>query len=290
MKIAAPSSTTSDAKEAYVWAWLPGETAPVVAGRLFEREQGIAFSYTESYLERAEAIPLYETELPLQRGFQAPIPGLAMPGCIRDASPDAWGRRAIIHAGRLQDEVASELTFLLNSGSDRIGFLDFQRSADECAPSLPHEPTCEDLAEVVERIEKGLPLSPAMAQVIKQAASVGGARPKALVTNEDQKLIAKFSSCKDLHDQVGFEFVAMRLASLAGLHVAEVELVETGATKTLLVERFDRVKSDEGWTRRGMVSAAPPNLSKPDQVRFGGSRTHNPSHPSALWCCVLPRQ
>lgn len=60
-----------------------------------------------------------------------------MASCIRDASPDAWGRRVIINrlTGKTPDAVGmpelGELTFLLQSGSDRIGGLDFQASATE---------------------------------------------------------------------------------------------------------------------------------------------------------------
>ncbi len=58
--------------------------------------------------------------------------GLAMPGCIRDGAPDAWGRRVLINKklglkGVDADSVnLDELTYLLESGSDRIGALDFQ--------------------------------------------------------------------------------------------------------------------------------------------------------------------
>ncbi len=94
---------TSDTdREAFVWIWLPGETEPVVAGRLAAEGDAILFNYGRSYLERAHdqpaAIPLYEPELPLRAGILPLLPGVNMPGCIRDAAPDAWGRRVIIGA------------------------------------------------------------------------------------------------------------------------------------------------------------------------------------------------
>jgi serine/threonine-protein kinase HipA len=57
--------TTSKARAVYVWVWLPDATEPVVAGRLTARPEGLTFNYGRSYLDRAEAIPLYEPELPL---------------------------------------------------------------------------------------------------------------------------------------------------------------------------------------------------------------------------------
>jgi len=42
-----------------VWIWLPGALEPVIAGRI-ELEGGLyAFNYGRSYLERADAIPIY---------------------------------------------------------------------------------------------------------------------------------------------------------------------------------------------------------------------------------------
>ena len=136
---------TSDAsREAYVWTWLPEETTPVVAGILEASGNQMVFTYGQSYLERINdeiaPIAVYEPELPLVRGPQEPLAGLYMPGCIRDASPDDWGRRVIIQnrggttqwSARVQ--IAQEFAFLLESGSDRIGALDFQKSATEYEP------------------------------------------------------------------------------------------------------------------------------------------------------------
>jgi serine/threonine-protein kinase HipA len=127
-------------KEAFVWVWLPCATEPVVAGRLAAVGDKLLFNYGQSYLARENAIPLYAPELPLQRGTLLLPSGLSMPGSIRDAAPDAWGRRIIINRklgmrGRQIDTTElDELTYLLESGSDRIGALDFQLSATEYVP------------------------------------------------------------------------------------------------------------------------------------------------------------
>ena len=54
--------------EAYVWVWLPGETTPVVAGRLASAGDQLQFNYGRSYLARKDAVSLYEPELPLKPG------------------------------------------------------------------------------------------------------------------------------------------------------------------------------------------------------------------------------
>ena len=257
---------TSDRdKQAFVWIWLPNETQPVVAGRLEADNGNILFNYGKSYLERVNdskpVMPIYEPELPLQAGV-LPLPaGLTMPGCIRDAAPDAWGRRVIINKqfglkGAGMDSVElDELTYLLESGSDRIGALDFQRSPTEYIPRVANNVSMEELIESAGRVEKGIPLTPELDQALLQGSSIGGARPKALIQEQGKKYVAKFSSNADLYSVVKAEFIAMRLALLAGLDVAPVKLVRAANKDVLLIERFDRIVQGSDWSRKAMVSA-----------------------------------
>ena len=184
-----------------------------------------------------------------------------MPGCIRDAAPDAWGRRVIINkklggkdAGADTAEL-DELTYLLESGSDRIGALDFQRSPTEYVPRVANNVSMEELIESAGRVEKGIPLTLELDQALIQGSSIGGARPKALIRDQGKKYVAKFSSSADLYSVVKAEFIAMRLAALAGLNVAPVKLVKAANKDVLLIERFDRLPKGDSWSRKAMVSA-----------------------------------
>ena len=247
--------------QAYVWTWLPGRTEPVVAGLLAAQGQQLHFNYGRSYLAREDAIALYTPELPLQSGALPLLAGLDMPNCIRDAAPDAWGRRIVINRkfgakGRQLDTAElDELTFLLESGSDRIGALDFQNAADRYEAREGGDATLEELLTAADRIEKGKTLSPELDRALLHGSSIGGARPKATITSEDKKYIAKFPSQTDLYSVVKTEYIAMRLAAEAGLNAARVSLKRTAGKDVLLIERFDREKSNAGWTRRPMVSA-----------------------------------
>ncbi len=255
------TSELSQRKESFVWIWLPGETEPVVAGRITQDGERYAFNYGASYLNHRDAIPIYEPELPLGRGLIEPAAGLSMASCIRDGSPDAWGRRVIINhlvgakAAEAETRDISELTYLLESGSDRIGALDFQASATEYIPRLKAEASYEELVEAAERIEKGVSLTPALHQALTHGTSIGGARPKALIDHGDRKLIAKFSSSTDLYSVVKAEFIAMKLAAACGLNVAPVSMIAVAGKDVLLIERFDRIKANDDWQRRAMVSA-----------------------------------
>ena len=90
-------SNQSGYSEAFVWIWLPGATEPVVAGKLTADADKLIFNYGRSYLNRKNAISIYDAELPLKPGALPLLSGLIMPGCIRDAAPDAWGRRVLIN-------------------------------------------------------------------------------------------------------------------------------------------------------------------------------------------------
>jgi len=252
-------------REAYVWIWLPGATVPVVAGKLTADNDNLLFNYGKSYLERVKdsspAISIYEPELPLKADV-LPLPdGLHMPSSIRDASPDAWGRRVIINkklglkGANTDTTTLDELTYLLESGSDRIGALDFQRSPSEYVPRLAKNVVLEELLDSAQRVERGVPLTPDLDQALFHGSSIGGARPKALIDEHDKKYVAKFSSSTDLYSVVKAEFIAMRLAALVGLNVAPVKLVSAANKDVILIERFDRKNTKAGWTRRAMVSA-----------------------------------
>lgn len=258
------SSVGGQNQEAYVWLWLPNETKPVVAGRLAADGGNTVFNYGRSYLQRVQeglpTIPIYEPELPLVAGV-LPLPnGMSIPSSIRDAAPDAWGRRVILNRlfgrkGAAADTAElGELTYLLESGSDRIGALDFQRSPTHYEERSHKNATLEELLHSAERVEQGIPLSPALDQALFHGTSIGGARPKVLIEQAGTKYIAKFSTSADLYSVVKAEFIAMRLAAHAGINVAPVSLVQVSGKSVLLVERFDRHKQLDGWTRRPMVS------------------------------------
>jgi serine/threonine-protein kinase HipA len=247
--------------EAYVWTWLPDATEPVVAGRLARDGDRLVFNYGRSYLARVDALPIYEPELPLRPGVQPTPAGLAVAGSLRDGAPDAWGRRVIVNRlfGTRRKDIdldrVDELTYMLQSGSDRAGALDFQSSPTTYEPRDPATASLEELLEAAGRVERGLPLTPGLDRALFHGSSIGGARPKALIDETGRKHIAKFSSRSDVFNVVKGEYVAMRLAAHVGLQVAEVRLVQVAGRDVLLVERFDRVRVAAGWTRRAMVSA-----------------------------------
>jgi len=106
-----------------------------------------------------------------------------------------------------------------------------------------------------DRVEKGIPLTPELDQALFHGSSIGGARPKALIEDGGKKYIAKFSSTTDIYNVVKAEYIAMRLAAIAGLSVAPVRLTSVANRDILLIERFDREHTAKGWARKVVVSA-----------------------------------
>lgn len=280
----------------YVWVWLPGAADPVVAGVLVASgaqlggERVLTFTYAASYRARRDAISLFDPELPLRPGTfdptqpveptgapwaaagRAPSP-LPLHGALRDAAPDAWGRRVInLRLASSPDADLSELTYLAHSSSDRIGALDFQLSPTEYVPR--GEPATlaqlEQLGRMAATVEAGDVVPEELATAAGHGTSVGGARPKALLIDDSpsvstataaetgstavRHLIAKFPSSTDTRPVVKAEAVAMLLAAEAGLDVAPVEVRDLGGRGILLVERFDRPAHPVG-ARRQMLSA-----------------------------------
>ena len=158
---------------------------------------------------------------------------------------------------RLGNDPSSEadpLAYLLGSGSNRIGALDFQASPHEYVSRDDHA-TLEQLMDLAALVEAGEVIPDSLAAAAQQGTSIGGARPKALLTDGARQLIAKFSSSGDEWPMVQAEALAMLLADRAGINVAPVEVRRVAGKEVLLVERFDRARTqEESFERRGMLS------------------------------------
>ena len=240
---------------AFVWTWLPGANEPVVAGRVYRQDRELRFNYGQGYLSRRDAIALQPFGLPLEEGALRPDIGLDAHGVIRDAAPDSWGMQVILRRRVGLDTQDSDalplLTYLLDSGSNRVGALDFQTSSDHYEARTT-DGTLAELVEAGERLAQGLPFSLELDDVLTFGTAVGGARPKALLVDGVQQLIAKFSVSTDTFPWMQAEAVGMELARRCGVHVAPTELTTAVGRDVLLVERFDRPGSE---ARRLVLSA-----------------------------------
>ena len=177
-----------------------------------------------------------------------PTHGLPLFGGIRDAAPDAWGRRVIEAKLKVPANSLPESQYLLHAGSDRVGALDIRQAIhDEPTQGAGGTHALEYLMDAAERIEDGLPIPASLEAIFVDGTALGGARPKASVRDEHGVLwLAKFSSRQDSFDIPAIECAALRMAAEAGLRIPPVEVRTLGARKVMLIRRFDRYWAEPG--------------------------------------------
>ncbi len=249
-----------------VFAHLAGRFVPCARLELEEhRSDSIdsRLAYGKLYAQRADALEIDPVSLPLAGAREtpgrvfSPVAGSALFGGIRDAAPDAWGRRVIEARLKVPANSLPESVYLLEAGSDRVGALDVRRSHD-----TPESPGCaqfgdlEHLMDAAQRLEQGIDLPAHLEALLGASTAVGGARPKASIRDAQRRLwLAKFASPGDRFDIPAAEAATLELARRAGMHVSSVTVAQVGNHTVMLVERFDRQWIDQVERRRGMVSA-----------------------------------
>ncbi len=255
--------TSSTVSECFVYITLPGEVAPITAGRyvLDKNRTGIPlgrFIYGRSYLENPRAVPIDPVELKISRNTYETVQLNGVFGALRDASPDFWGRRVIEkHA---QKSMLGEMDYLLESPDDRAGALGFGLNPTPPAPLRTFNKTFDlkKLQVVAEElINDEIPDDPAAPQVqelLLLGTSMGGARPKAVVQDDEGLWIAKFNRPDDRWNNTRVEHAMLRLARRCGITTAESRVETVGGKDVLLIKRFDRERSDAGYRRARMIS------------------------------------
>jgi len=251
----------------YVYITLPGRVEAVTAGRyeLTADRQGTPtgkFLYGRSYAARPEAVDIDPVELKLVRGrVYETTRNDGVFGSIRDASPDHWGRLVIQKA--LRRSQLTEMDYLLQSAHDRAGALSFGLNEKPPAPKRQFNKTLQlralqTLALAILNENKTFS-GPEVQQIrkllLEGSSLMGGARPKAVVEDDDGLWIAKFNRPDDPWNMARVEHAMLLVAKSCGISVAESKLVTAGGRDILLVKRFDREKTPDGYLRHRMVSA-----------------------------------
>lgn len=223
--------------EQFVWVWLPGDSAPVVCGRVWAERGVHLFQYGRSYLGNPRAIGIFG--IPLTNHPVSPGPELGLHGALRDALPDAWGQQVIAVSTGIEEPTEIELMRL--SSTDRFGAIDFQDRSDVWTP-WQGPASLEGLARATDAIERGETLPASLDAALRHGTSIGGARPKAtLIDRDGDSWIAKFSSSSDgRRPVVRREAFALELARRSGINTVEFRLAEAAGRDVLLVRRFDR--------------------------------------------------
>jgi serine/threonine-protein kinase HipA len=156
----------------------------------------------------------------------------------------------------------SEIDYMLGSGSNRFGALDFQVSRENYVPR-GDSATLEELHQAAAIVDEGRELSAGLDAALLHGTSLGGARPKATLTDADgSEWLAKFASSDDrVFSVVNAEGAMLELARRAGMNVPESKVVSSLGKEVLLVKRFDR---DGKGGRRHVVSGL--TMSQTDEM------------------------
>jgi serine/threonine-protein kinase HipA len=250
-------------KECFVHLQLP-QSLEVVPCARFVREPtpGGAFIgrlvYGRSFLGREDAVALDPFQLPLRPGEYRTAKLHGLFGVLRDAAPDAWGRRVIEH--RLGRQDLDEFDYLTAAGDDRAGALSFGSTpvpARRAAVyrSVTQLAELQEAAAAVEQDRPDDPLARQVAELLAPGSSMGGMRPKAVVEDDAGLWIAKFPAMGDRWNNAPVEAAMLELASRCGVRVPETRIERIAGKSILLVRRFDRERVDGGYHRHRMVSA-----------------------------------
>lgn len=252
----------------YVYADWQGLPQTILVGTLsVERTRGhevFSFAYDNDWLTSPYCRQI-DPELQLYEGPQYSKRNFRV---FLDSSPDRWGRllmkrREAIKA-RLEhrkEQALHEADYLLGvHDSYRLGGLRFK--LDTKGPFLDHDDELaappmaklrelEYAAKVVED-NKHIPSDEYLAEyqkwlnmLIAPGSSLGGARPKACVTDGDALWLAKFPSKQDEFDIGAWEYAAAMMASDSGIDMAESQIKRFhNEYHTFLSKRFDRDGND----------------------------------------------
>ena len=255
--------SSNSPRECFVYITLPGKVSAITAGKFVLDQTGSGtplgrFVYGQSYLQNREAVAIDPIELKLSNTTYRTVHLKGVFGAPRDAGPDYWGRRVIEkHAGKT---VLGEMDCLLDSPDDHAGALGFGLNYVPPAPLRKFNQTLDiaklqGLADAL--IKNEIPSDPAAPQVqelMLLGTSMGGARPKAVVQDNEGLWMAKFNRPDDRWNYARVEYAMLRLARQCGINVSENRIETVGGQDVLLVKRFDREKNAEGYTRARMIS------------------------------------
>jgi serine/threonine-protein kinase HipA len=219
-----------------------------------------SFQYDTDWLARGDALALDPDLLPTP-GRTYPPANRTQFGVFMDSAPDRWGRTLMQRREALlalqskrPARALTEWDYLLGvHDQSRLGALRFRADAqspyldNSTVSSAPPLTSLRELQSAALALEEGRDdddarLQTVLDQLLAPGSSLGGARPKASVVDEEGRLcIAKFPSRQDEWDVAAWEGVAHRLAIRAGMRVPVIRTLRlTPEGHTFISRRFDR--------------------------------------------------
>ncbi len=220
-------------------------------------KKAFSFEYDQSWIRSKEQM-LLDPDITWYTGPQYPN-GKENFGVFLDSMPDTWGRKLMRkrEAQKAREEgkpapTLYDIDYLLGVADEsRMGALRFK--LDDNGPFLDNNllnPTppmtsireLQYAAKIMESDEDSAAVKKWLEILIAPGSSLGGARPKANVKDENGAWwIAKFPSGSDTYNKAAWEYLAYQLAIKAGIQMAESRIERiSGKYHTFFTRRFDR--------------------------------------------------
>jgi serine/threonine-protein kinase HipA len=221
------------------------------------KPQRIGFRYSAAYLTHQKAFALDPQYLPLTTDETIFHCEAGLPGSLDDYLPDAWGKKLLTRLAFYRDKkrlnIHSAIDILGLMGPRRIGALCICRGGEtpsfELGLSIDHLADAELTAQHIDdyTFDSLSVTEMNWLYLANSGSGVGGARPKALISDNDKHYIAKFNRHQqDSFNNARVELACLRLAKKAGINVGEGKIVnEVNRRDLVLLERFDVITATE---------------------------------------------
>jgi serine/threonine-protein kinase HipA len=293
---------TTGKTDIWVYAHWLGMKAPVCIGSLSAHQakgrKAFSFEYDSTWL-RSKTPVLLDPDIGWFSGPQFPN-GKENFGVFLDSMPDRWGRTLMKRrASQIAKEAGKptptlyDIDFLLGvQDKSRMGALRFKLDRDgpflddDVLTPVPPMSSIRELQQAAIAIESDIDnkaIKKWLTILVAPGSSLGGARPKANVKDENGDLwIAKFPSKNDVVDKGVWEFLLYQLAVKAGIQMAESKIIKVGSSHhTFLTKRFDRSHQERihfasamtmtGNNEETTKEHTPSYLDIAEFIRFSGS-------------------
>jgi len=268
----------------YVYAHWQEMQEPKLIGVLSAQQakgkKAFSFEYDRNWLKTEQKF-LLDPEIQLYGGPQYPNQKENF-GIFLDSMPDTWGRtlmkRREAQLARERNEKPKtlyDIDFLLGVYDEsRMGALRFKTDPNgdlldnNKTTSTPPWSSIRELQNAAANFENDKDneeVNKWLSVLMAPGSSLGGARPKANILDNDKSLwIAKFPSKTDTVDKAAWEFLSYKLATNAGIKMAPCRIEKImGSHNTFFTKRFDR----ENGERIHFASAMTMTGNNEDTIR-----------------------
>lgn len=216
-----------------------------------------AFEYSDEWIANGFSISPFS--LPLEKKVFIPNvdPFEGLFGVFSDSLPDGWGRLLVdrlLKKKGIEPHAVTSLDRLAIVGDTGMGALEYVPS--QVITDKEDKLSLDDIARECKKI-LGAKSSDKLDTLVTLGGSPGGARPKTLMSIDDNEWIIKFFAREDRDDMGRQEYEYALCAGKCGIEVSEVRLFDSNICDGYFgTKRFDRVIINDSIRKRHMITAS----------------------------------